>query len=90
MEAFSEMRAYVGGEGHWSKGQKDAVDHLLRDVTSRDECDDQLFRDSLEVPLGDRRARLEMAKPVFDEAVVREGLVQGGNDLGDVPGTIRL
>ena len=90
MEKLSEARAYVGGEGRWSKGQKDAIYKLRLYVESRDERDYQQFLASLAVPLGDRRARLEMHKPVFDEEVVREGLEAGGNDPADVPGMIGL
>src|SRR5512143_3179793 len=35
-EAVSSVRAYVGGEGLWSKAQKDAVYHLLRYAADRD------------------------------------------------------
>jgi hypothetical protein len=30
MDVLTSMRAYVGGEGLWSKGQKDSVLYLLR------------------------------------------------------------
>src|SRR6266851_9435900 len=90
METLSEVRAYVAGEGRWSKGQKDAVYKLRLYVESRDERDYQQFLISLALPLGDHRARLEMNKPAFDYQAAREGLVAGGNDPADVPGMIRL
>jgi hypothetical protein len=36
---LSAVRAYVGGESMWSKGQKDAVYHLLNYVESHDPDD---------------------------------------------------
>jgi PAS domain S-box-containing protein len=90
MQTLSEVRAYVAGEGRWSKGQKDAVYKLRRYIGSGDERDYQQFHFSLALPLGDHRARLEMNKPAFDYEVAREGLVAGGNDPADVPGMIQL
>ena len=39
MDVLTSMRAYVGGEGLWSKAQKDAVHYLLRYGKSRSEDD---------------------------------------------------
>jgi hypothetical protein len=61
----SAARAYVAGEGMWSKAQKAAAIELQEYGSTRDEKDYQGFLDSLAVPLGDRLARLEMEKPVL-------------------------
>ena len=50
-EMLSAVRAYVGGESLWSKGQKDAVYHLSNYVASRRESDYQRFAEAINVPL---------------------------------------
>jgi PAS domain S-box-containing protein len=89
-ETLSTMRAYVHGEGRWSKGQKNAVQELLRYIATRDEKHHRAFLEELKVPQGDRRAREELEKPSPDLAVVREGLSAGANDPDDIPDIIRL
>lgn len=84
MEVKAGVRAYVGGEGLWSKAQKTAVIHLNRYVDSHDKSDYQAFLRSIEVQLGDRQAKLEMNKPKPDMAVVRDGFIKGGNHPDDV------
>ena len=75
LEVLSGMRAYVGGEALWSKAQKDAVHSLHRYAETRDEAPYRAYMSSIQVPLGDRAARDEMAKPDFDFEVVRRNLV---------------
>jgi PAS domain S-box-containing protein len=84
-QVLSGVRAYVGGEGLWSKGQKDAVYALHRYLDSQDSADYRAFEQAIAMPLGDRRARLEMEKPSYDPALVRQGFVDGGIDAADVP-----
>ncbi|MES2684172.1 MAG: ATP-binding protein [Pseudomonadota bacterium] len=84
------VRAYVGGEGLWSKGQKDAVYYLSRYIHSADEADYRAYEAAIALPLGDRKARLEMEKPRFDEAIVQQGFVEGGITAEDVPKMILL
>lgn len=84
------VRAYVGGEGLWSKGQKDAVYALTRYLDSQDERAYRDYLTAIAMPLGDRSARLEMEKPVFDPAVVTAGFEQGGISAEDVPYMILL
>src|SRR5947209_8997909 len=84
MEILSGVRAYVGGEGLWSKGEKDAVHHLARYAETRDERDYRRYLDAIAVPMGDKQARLELEKPAPDPRVVREGFVQGRNHPDDV------
>jgi two-component system cell cycle sensor histidine kinase/response regulator CckA len=86
IENLSAARAYVGGEGLWSKAQKQAVYDLLRYSISHSAKDFQAYQKALLVPLGDRRARLELEKPVPDMSVVRAGLIQGRNNPEDVKG----
>lgn len=84
MRVMSGIRAYVGGEGLWSKAQKAAVINLNKYADSQDESDYQAFLESIKVQLGDKQARLEMNKPKPDMAVVRNGFIKGGNHPDDV------
>jgi diguanylate cyclase (GGDEF)-like protein/PAS domain S-box-containing protein len=87
---LSAGRAYVGGEGLWSKGQKDAVYFLTRYAKFRDEPDYQAYLQAIAVPLGDHKARLELEKPDPDLRVAHEGFVQGRNHFEDIDGMIFL
>ena len=90
IENLSAARAYVGGEGLWSKAQKQAVYDLLRYSISHSDGDYQNYRQALLVPLGDKQARLELEKPVPDMRVVRSGFTQGRNSPQDVEGMATL
>ena len=57
LNTLSSLRAYVGGEGLWSKAQKDAVFHLYRYGVSRTEKDYRLFEKFMQVPIGDAKTR---------------------------------
>ena len=84
MDVLSALRAYVGGEGFWSKAQKDAVQHLTRYADSGDERDYHRYLAAIAVPLGDRDARLELEKTKPDAEVVQRGFAQGRNHPEDV------
>ena len=90
LEIISAGRAYVGGESLWSKAQKEAVYRLFRYSQSRAEEDFRAFGTAIAVPLGDRRARLELEKPAPDIAVVRAGFLAGGNHPDDLAGMTML
>lgn len=90
INTLSSVRAYVGGEGLWSKSQKDAIYHLTRYATLHNEEDHLQFREFMKVPLGDSKARLEMSKPNPDWEKVREGFIEGRNHPDDVDGMVKL
>ena len=90
MAVLSAVRAYVGGEGLWSKGQKTAVHRLQRYATTRDPLDWEAFRAAVAVPLGDRRARLALDRPEPDLDAARAGFLQGRIHPDDVAGLIAL
>ena len=90
IENLSAARAYVGGEGLWSKAQKQAVYHLLQYSVSHADVDYQSYRQALLVPLGDKQARMELEKPVPDMRIVRNGFIQGRNSPQDVEGMAML
>ena len=83
-ETLSSARAYVGGEGLWSKAQKDAVYHLVRYVHAHDPAEFEAFRKSLTVPLGDKEARLQLEGPNPDPWRVRVGFLLGRNHPDDI------
>lgn len=90
VNTLSSVRAFVGGEGLWSKAQKDAIFSLR--MYARVENDDYYneYLEYLKVPLGDRKARLEMAKPNPDYEVIRQGFLEGRNHPDDIDGMIKL
>ena len=90
MEILSAVRAFVGGEGLWSKGQKQAVYHLTRYADSHDPADFERYRAAIAVPLGDHKARVELEKHNPDYEIAREGFLEGRNDPGDVDSMISL
>src|SRR4051812_17472545 len=90
VDILSAGRAYVGGESLWSKAQKDAVYHLTQYADRQDEADYVKFRLAIAVPLGDRKARIELDKRSPDYSVAREGFLQGRTHPEDLPGIMRL
>ena len=90
VQILSATRAYVEGESLWSKAQKEAVFHLNQYAYSGDEAAFQSYLDAIAVPLGDRKARLELEKPQFDKDVARQGFREGRNHPDDIDGMIRL
>jgi PAS domain S-box-containing protein len=90
MSLLSGIRAYVGGEGLWSKAQKDAVNALHRYAETRDEGAFREYETAIAVPLGDRVARQELDRPRPDLEAVRRGFVQGRNHPDDVREMARL
>src|SRR6185437_13007782 len=87
---LSAVRAYVGGEGLWSKAQKQASYRLLRYAWKHQAGDYERFLRALDVPFGDRQARLELEKPSSDDGIIYEGFVRGGIHPDDISGMIHL
>ncbi len=90
VEVLSSVRAYVGGESLWSKGQKDAAYHLERYVVTREPAEYAAFQRALAAPQGDARGRLALERDPPDRAVAREGFLAGGNHPDDVEGMLDL
>jgi signal transduction histidine kinase len=90
VNTLSSVRAFVGGEGLWSKAQKDAIFSLR--MYARVENDDYYneYLEYLKVPLGDRKARVEMAKLNPDYEIIRQGFLEGRNHPDDIDGMIKL
>ena len=83
-EILSGVRAYVGGEGLWSKAEKRAVLSLTEYAASHSESDYQQYLAEIAVPAGDKQARLQLQTPSPDMALVRQGFVLGRNSPEDV------
>jgi len=90
IDILASGRAYVEGESLWSKSQKDAVFYLLRFAQTRSESDFHSYEKAMKVPLGFRKARLELQKRQPNYTVVREGFIAGGTHPDDIPGVIKL
>jgi len=90
MSTLVAVRSYSEGESLWSKGQKESVFHLLRYAESRDDADYQSYRSAISVPLGDKKARVELEKSNPDYALVWQGLIEGRTHPDDIPHVIKL
>ena len=90
ISTLSSLRAYVNGEGRWSKSEGQAIADLRRYSFSGDEAAYQRFRSQLDVPLGDRSARLQLQSPNPDAELARQGFLAGHNNPADIPGMILL
>jgi diguanylate cyclase (GGDEF)-like protein/PAS domain S-box-containing protein len=81
---LDSVRAYVAGEGMWSKAEKEAIYRLTDFAVAGDEQDYQAFLRSIDITLGDRQARLALQQPTPDLKRARAGFLQGGNNPADV------
>jgi len=92
INTLSSVRAYVGGEGLWSKAQKDGLYQLLKYARTRNEADYENFEGFMKVNQGDHKARMELSKGSgkANLDIVREGFIEGRNDPDDVDGMAKL
>ena len=86
IDILAAGRAYVEGESLWSKNQKEAVFHLLRFAETGADVELQRFERAIAIPLGFRKARLELDKPKPDYDAVYSGFMEGGTHPDDVSG----
>lgn len=89
-DIMNSVRSFVRGEGLWAKAQKDAVFHLKSYVGTGSEESFRLYQKSLEVPLGDKQARLALQQEQPDLDAAFKGFLAGQNHAEDVPGMIRF
>jgi diguanylate cyclase (GGDEF)-like protein/PAS domain S-box-containing protein len=87
---LSSLRAYVNGEGRWSKAESRAIAELRQYSLEGGESHYLHFRSELAVPFGDEDARLQLQSADPDLERARAGLLAGGNDPSDVAGMIRV
>lgn len=85
LKLLAGARAYVHGEGRWSKAQQEVVFYLDRFAETGHPDELARARQALRVPLGDMDARKAMEAPDLDAERARQGLFEGENHPGDVP-----
>lgn len=78
-KVLSGARAYIAGEGQWTKAQKLATLTLFRYIDTQNESYYSQFEGYLEVNEGDRIARIELNSENPNYDVVRAGFIQGNN-----------
>ncbi|QDK47481.1 hybrid sensor histidine kinase/response regulator [Bdellovibrio sp. ZAP7] len=88
LSTLSSVRAFVGGEGLWSKAQKNAIHSLSSYIFTKEQHYYDAFHEHMKIPMGDRRARLELMKHEPDMSSVYAGFIQGGVHPDDIPGVI--
>ncbi|MGN8224435.1 sensor histidine kinase [Gracilimonas sp. BCB1] len=86
----SGIRAYVGGEGMWTKAQKESVIHLTNYILTENEEEFEHFKSALRVNLGDRIGREELLKDDYDYQTVFDGFLEGKIHPDDIPHQINL
>ncbi len=90
LEIMSTVRAFVGGESLYSKGQKQAHIALGAYLRSQSDTEYQQFIEAISMPMGDRKARLALDQNEPDLEITHQGFIEGGNRPEDVPGIIWL
>src|ERR1700744_2929837 len=83
LKILSANRAYSTFEYHYANGEKDASRHLMSYLYSKDEIDYLLFKNDINIPLGDRIARKSLLSG-SDDKITRIGFLIAGNDTGDL------
>lgn len=89
IKILSANRAYVNGESHYSKGQKDAVRHLITYLYTEDNTQWELFRQELNVPKSDGAVRIELIQN-SDDKIIKKDLKAGRNHEEDFDDMIWL
>lgn len=90
MDVLSSVRAFVGGEGSWSKAQKDSIQSLYRYSITSDRKYYLEFQEHLKINRGDRQAREQLQSANPNMTLVHEGFVQGNIHPDDVAGLVRV
>jgi len=83
-KTVSAARAYIAGEGQWTKAQKRATIELIKYTLTRDEQAYEAFQDNLNVIEGDRMARETLSSNQPNLEIAAEGLIQGNNHPNDI------
>lgn len=89
IKILSANRAYVNGESHYSKGQKDASRHLITYLYTKDRHQWNLYLEELRVPQGDGIARITLLK-AGDKEAARKGFLAGRNHEDDLDDLVWL
>ncbi|MBP9792410.1 MAG: HAMP domain-containing histidine kinase [Flavobacterium sp.] len=87
IKILSTNRAYLNGESHYSKGQKDATRQLITYLYTQNKKQWLAFKEELKTPKGDGIARVNLTNN-GDIALIKKGLRAGGNNEKDLDGMI--
>ena len=90
LSTLSTIRAFVNGEGLWSKAERQSLAELRHYAVGGAPADYQRFRDEITVPLGDRAARIELQSAAPDYVLAANSLIAARNHPDDVPGMMRM
>lgn len=90
LRTLSSVRAFVAGEGLWSKAQKNAFYNLQKYARTYNNDDYLAFQNSMKVPLGDHKTLVELLKKNPDLDAARSGFIEGRNHPDDIDGMIQL
>lgn len=90
LRTLSSVRAFVAGEGLWSKAQKNAFYNLQKYARTYNNDDYLEFQNSMKVPLGDHKTLVELLKKKPDLDAARKGFMEGRNHPHDIDGMIKL
>lgn len=89
IKILTANRVYVNGESLYSKGQNNATIHLITYLYTQDNEKWKLFQQELQVPQGDRDARVELSNGDITE-IIKEGFRKGRNNEQDLDDAIWL
>lgn len=90
INTLSSARAYVGAEGLWSKAHKDGVHELEKYASTQNEAYYQRFQEHIKIPLGVKKARLELQKEKPNVQMARQGFLEGKNHADDIEGMVNV
>jgi diguanylate cyclase (GGDEF)-like protein/PAS domain S-box-containing protein len=90
LSTLSSIRAFVNGEGMWSKAERQAVAELRQFARTGSSDHYRRFRAELAVNLGDRAARLELQSHTPNYLRAAQGFIAGRNHPDDVAGMMRM
>lgn len=83
IKILSTSRAYVNGESHYSKSQKDASRHLITYLYTQEPKELLLYERELKVSQDDAGARIALQNG-DDIATARQGFINGRNHPDDI------
>jgi CheY-like chemotaxis protein len=90
LNTLSSLRAFVGAEALYSKESDGGAISLLKYASSRNKKDYQEFLDHINIPIGFRKARVELEKPDPDLNIVTQGFIDGGINRADIEGMVHV
>ncbi len=89
IKILSASRAYINGESHYSKAQKDATRHIITYLYTKDISEWKSFNEELSVPIGDQIARIALMNNGTEKSI-KEELRKGRNNEKDFDDLIWL